>query len=325
MKALQLTAFGPPTNLQLAELERPRADADHAVVEVHAAAINPSDIKNAAGLMHQTTLPRVPGRDFAGVVVDGPQTWIGQSVWGSGGEFGYTQDGSHAEYLRVPVAALSPKPERLDFAQAASVGVAYAIAWLGLIDYARIQSGETVLVIGANGSVGQAVAYLAHWRGARVLTADRRPLAGDLASTGWLTASFISDAHLPANVRAASGGRGADVVYDAVGGIMFEAALQCLSHRGRLVEISATGASRVSFDLRDFYHNESQLFGADSLKMSGADTARLLDRLAPLFDAGDLPPPAVDHEVPLTHVAEAYAAMANGRRGRHVVRPTDIA
>ena len=321
MKALHLTAFGKPSTLALAELERPRADAGHAVVEVRAAAINPSDVKNAAGLMRQTTLPRVPGRDFAGVVVEGPEPWLDQAVWGSGGEFGYTRDGSHAEYLRVPVAALSRKPKSLDFAQAASVGVAYTIAWLGLVDYAGAEVGETVLVIGANGSVGRSVIQLARWRGCRIVAVDRHPLADDLRESGLVDASFLPDEQMPQNVRAVTGGRGAEVVYDAVGGVMFEPALHCLAHRGRLVEISATGMSRVDFDLRDFYHNESRLFGADSLKLDGAATARLLDKLAPLFDHGTLPAPVVHHQVPLQGAIEAYEAIAAGEPGRRVVLP----
>ena len=244
MKTLQLTTFGKPAVLALKELERPRATGHDAVIEVRAAAINPSDVKNVAGLMSQTTLPRVPGRDFAGIVVDGPAAWLGQAVWGSGGEFGYTRDGSHAEYMHVPVAALSRKPGQLSFAQAASVGVAYTIAWLGLIDYAQAGAGETVAVFGANGSVGRAVIQLARWRGSRVVAVDRAALADDLQRSGAVDAFFPSDKHLVERIRAYTGGRGADVVYDAVGGVMFEPALHSLARRGRVVEISATGMSR---------------------------------------------------------------------------------
>lgn len=321
MKALQLTTFGQPSNLALKDLERPRATEHEAVIEVRAAAINPSDVKNVAGLMSQTILPRVPGRDFSGIVVDGPEAWLGQAVWGSGGEFGYTRDGSHAEFMRVPLAALSHKPEQLSFAEAASVGVAYTIAWLGLIDYAQAAAGETVVVFGANGSVGRAVIQLARWRGSRVVAVDRHALADDLQRDGWVDAFFPADERVAERVRAHTRGRGAEVVYDAVGGVMFEPALHCLAHRGRQVEISATGMSRVSFDVRDFYHNESRLYGADSLKIGGAEAARLLDQLAPLFADGSLQPPIVHHALPLERAIDAYAAIASGAPGRHVVLP----
>lgn len=319
MLALRIINFGTPEQLLLENIDRPSADGEHAVVEVRAAPINPSDVKNAAGLMGQTSLPRTPGRDFAGVVVDGPATWLGQEVWGSGGQFGYTQDGSHAEYLRVPLDALALKPATLDFVGAASVGVPFTIAWLGLVDYARASAGETVLVIGASGSVGQAVCQLARWRGCRVIAALREaPSAAQAAAFDDWT---LSDHDLPRHVRELTDGRGADVVYDAVGGVLFAAALQCVAHRGRLVEISATGASEVSFNLRDFYHNETQLFGADSLKLGASATARLLDRLRPLFDDATLRAPAVQRTIALGEAIEAYQKVANGKSGRQVIVP----
>lgn len=317
MKALRILQFGTADQLVLQDIDKPVADKDHAVIEVRAAPINPSDVKNAAGLMSQTTLPRTPGRDFAGVVVDGPAEWLGKNVWGSGGQFGFTHDGSHAEYLQVPLDALALKPDTLDFVAAASVGVPFTIAWLGLIDYANAQSGETMVVIGASGSVGQAVCQLARWRGCRVIGVVREaPTAAQAAA---FDAWTLSDQDLPTHVRELTAGRGAEVVYDAVGGVMFAPALQCVAHRGRLVEISATGASNVTFNLRDFYHNETQLFGADSLKLGASDTARLLDRLTPLFDDGTLRVPTVQRTVGFGEAIEAYRQIAGGTRGRQVI------
>ena len=79
-----------------------------------AASINPSDVKNVAGAIRQTTPPRIPGRDFAGVVEVGPSEWIGDEVWGTGGDAGFTRDGTHAEMLaaRSRAYGASPKPER---------------------------------------------------------------------------------------------------------------------------------------------------------------------------------------------------------------------
>jgi NADPH:quinone reductase-like Zn-dependent oxidoreductase len=80
------------------------------LVRTKAASINPSDVKNVAGAMKQTTLPRTPGRDFAGVVEVGPAEWIGAPVWGTGGDTGFTRDGTHAEMIAVPMASLRRKP-----------------------------------------------------------------------------------------------------------------------------------------------------------------------------------------------------------------------
>ena len=97
-----------------------------------AASINPSDVKNVAGAMKQTTLPRIPGRDFAGVVSAGPAEWIGAEVWGTGGDVGFTRDGTHAELIAAPTASLRRKPATLSFDEAASVGVNYMAAWFGV-------------------------------------------------------------------------------------------------------------------------------------------------------------------------------------------------
>src|SRR5437870_4735731 len=146
MRALQFIEFGPVSNLHLIELTDPKADARTAVVKVAAASITPSDVKNVEGNMEHTTLPRVPGRDYAGMVVDGPAEWIGAQVWGTGGEIGYSIDGSHAELIAVPIASLRRKPHTLSVEEAAAVGLTYLVAWLGLVEYAQIADGETLLV-----------------------------------------------------------------------------------------------------------------------------------------------------------------------------------
>src|SRR5580700_8343670 len=169
MRALRFDAFGPPPVLRLVDLPNPGARDGFAVVRVTAASINPSDVKNVAGAMEGTTLPRTPGRDFAGVVERGPHEWEGRDVFGTGGDIGFTVDGSHAEAIVIPSSALTPKPARFSAAEAASVGVTSVVAWLGLIEYAKLEPGETVAVIGVGGGVGSAVAQLARWRGASVI------------------------------------------------------------------------------------------------------------------------------------------------------------
>jgi hypothetical protein len=118
MRAIRFKAFGDPSVLELAEVAAPSVSETTALVRVMAASINPSDVKNVAGAMKQTTLPRIPGRDFAGVVEAGPAEWIGAAVWGTGGDTGFTRDGTHAEVIAVLVASLRRKPDILSFDQA---------------------------------------------------------------------------------------------------------------------------------------------------------------------------------------------------------------
>src|SRR5580658_2869373 len=112
MKALRFTEFGRPQVLRIEEVPIPEPGAGEVLVRVKAAGINPSDIGNVAGRFKNTTLPRTPGRDFAGIVMKGTRH-EGSEVWGSSGKLGIVCDGSHAEYVLVPLETLSPKPKSL--------------------------------------------------------------------------------------------------------------------------------------------------------------------------------------------------------------------
>ena len=273
--------------------------------------------------MEHTTLPRVPGRDCAGTVVQGPPEWIGAQAWGTGGEIGYTIDGSHAELIAVPVASLRGKPRTLSLEQAATVGVTYIAVWLGLLEYAQLAAGETLLVIGANGGVGGAAAQIGKWRAARVIGADRGKLAPETPAARALDDYIeLKDQGLETDARGAIGGRGAEVVFDIVGGPMFEPASKSLAHSGRLVEISSAGDRRVSFDLIDFYHNESRLFEVDTRARDAIASAALLETLSPLFEQGAFRPPAIDRVIALSDGCAAYEQIASGQiRGRLVLAP----
>jgi NADPH:quinone reductase len=322
MRALQFTQFGPISNLRLIELPAPRADATTAIVKIAAASITPSDIKNVEGSMEHTTLPRVPGRDFAGTVVEGPAEWLGVEVWGTGGEIGYTINGSHAELIAVPIASLRRKPTTISLEQAAAVGLTYLAAWLGLIEYAQLAAGETLMVIGANGGVGGAAAQIGKWRGARVLGVDRRPLSPESPAARVIDDFFVLDQTVEGHVRGLTQGRGAEVIFDTVGGSMFEPALKSLGHSGRLLEISSSGERRVSFDLIDFYHNESRLFGVDTRARDAVASAALLEALTSLFDQGIFRPPSIDRVFALSDGVKAYEEVERGEaRGRMVLQP----
>ena len=322
MRAIRFETFGDPSVLRLEDLARPAVDGNTALVRVIAASINPSDVKNVAGAMKQTTLPRIPGRDYAGVVEAGPTEWIGAEVWGTGGDVGFTRDGTHAEVIAVPVASLRRKPERLSFDQAASVGVNYMAAWCGL-EAAGLRAEETVLLIGAGGGVGGAAAQIARRLGARVIGAERRPPRADAPICEIAEKLIIAAKDLPIEARAATEGKGADVVFDMVGGVMFRSAVNSLARGGRLIEIAATGQREVCFDLADFYHNESRLFGVDTLKRDLAAAAEVLDALSPGFATGDYRAAPISEIVGLGEAQEAYRKVGAGASGRIVLRPQE--
>ncbi|WP_430336061.1 quinone oxidoreductase family protein [Rhodococcus sp. ACT016] len=324
MRALRFERFGGPEVLSVVEIADPEATPDRAVVEVEAASINPSDVKNVAGAMEGTTLPRVPGRDFAGRVVDGPEDWRGVDVWGTGGDVGFSIDGSHAERIQVPVASLSRKPENLSFEEASVVGVNFIVGWLGVVETANLSSGESIAVFGVRGGVGSAVAQIARARGARVFGVARTA-PGEGSPAAQAIEAFVPLTEDPAEVsdelRRLTGGRGVDVVYDAVGGVTTPAALASLAPGGCLVVISAVGRRTVELDLIDFYRRELRLLGVNSLKLDLTASARRLSALAPYFERSQFRPVPVGHVYDLDHGPDAYSAVAEHFPGRIVICP----
>jgi len=292
MRALRFHKTGSLDELHVEEVSKPNPAADEVLVQIKAAAINPSDLKNVQGQMRMTTVPRIPGRDFAGVVVEGSAELSGKAVFGSGGDLGFRRDGSHAEFLAVPTVAVTSLPSNLSFEQAAGMGVAYVTAWAALVSAAKIQAGETALILGTTGAVGSAAACIAHDLGAHVIGTARK--AADIPSLpvdDWIDLQTVE---LGVGARKLTNGRGADVVFDVVGGPMFEQCLSALAWRGRQIAISSSPDPRVSFNLVDFYHNESRLFGVDSLKMSFAETCEILRRLTPGIEAGKFKAPPIE-------------------------------
>jgi NADPH:quinone reductase-like Zn-dependent oxidoreductase len=166
MQAILIERFGDPSELRPTEVPRPDPAEGEVLIEVHAAAVNRSDVLNARGSFAFTTLPRIPGRDFAGVVVEGPQELVGKEVWGTGGgELWFVRDGSHAGYLALPRNAVVPKSDTLSLEEAGASGLAYVPAGSALVELGDVSEGETILVTGAAGGVGSAAVMIARWKG----------------------------------------------------------------------------------------------------------------------------------------------------------------
>ncbi|HEY2747506.1 MAG TPA: zinc-binding alcohol dehydrogenase family protein, partial [Polyangia bacterium] len=280
MRALRFERFGPPSVLQLAEVPTPSRSTDEALVEIRAAAINPSDVKNVAGKMSQTKLPRTPGRDFAGVVVDGPRQWRGVAVWGTGGELGFTRDGTHAEAVVVPVAALRRKPESLTFSEAAAVGTPFTTAQLGLTR-ASLGERDLVLVLGAVGAVGSAAVQIAAWRGATVFGLVKHDAEVAQARSFGAREVVVSGAgDVVEAIAKTLGGRGVDVAFDTTGSLL-DAAVRTLARNGRVVAISAPSDGNATFALRELYRRDGQILGVNTLWLTAVDAAAILEELTP--------------------------------------------
>jgi len=296
----------------------PRA-ADEVLVELHAAGVNRSDVAAAMGRMPQAVWPRTPGRDWAGMVVEGPSELIGQEVFGAGGDLGITRDGTHATHLVVPRDAAVAKPATLTLAEAGALGVPFVTAQQGFRRAGMPRSGDVVLVLAVNGMVGQAAAQIAAMQSARVFGVTRR---AEAFAQPHVTVRMIDASRddVAAVVRDETGGHGADIVYNTVGSPYFAAANAAMAHGGRQILIS-TVERPVPFDIFTFYRREHSFFGVDSLALDACASAALLRELVPGFVSRQLRPlPVVEAACySLEHDGAAYRAVQAIARDRVVL------
>jgi NADPH:quinone reductase-like Zn-dependent oxidoreductase len=271
--------------------------------------------------MPQAVWPRTPGRDFAGVVVEGPAGAVGREVWGSSGELGIKRDGSHATHLALDAAWLRDKPTNLSFREAGSVGVPFVTAAQGFAEAGGIASTDVVLVLGANGKVGQAAVQIAARAGARVVAVARGERHGGFASA---PVAYIDarGGDIAARFRDLSGGRGADLVFNVAGSPHFDAANRAMAKLGRQIFVSTLDRA-VPFDILAFYRGRHRFIGVDSLGLGTAESCALLDALKPGFEDGTLKPFAFAQRAAcgLDGMAEAYRAVLAGEAGRVVLEP----
>jgi NADPH:quinone reductase-like Zn-dependent oxidoreductase len=299
----------------------PPLQAGQALVRVRSAGVNPSDVKAALGIMPQAVFPRTPGRDFAGVVVEGPSAWVGKEVWGSGGDVGITRDGSHAGWLVLPEAALREKPKKLSFEEAGSVGVPFITAYEGFRRSGMPQRGQTVAVMGANGKVGQAAVQLAAQAGANVIAVQRGSSTWDGPSQG-VHAVDAKTEDVAARIRELSGGKGAHIVFNTVGSPYFEAANQAMAKGATQIFIS-TLERPVPFDIFTFYRGMHTYVGIDTLALDCIDTNERMEAMRAGFEAGTLHPFEVspDAVFSLDHVLAVYQEVIGGASRRMVFNP----
>lgn len=302
---------------------RLRVPKDHEViVEVLAAAVNPSDAKAATGLMPYAVFPRTPGRDFAGKVIAGPETLVGLKIFGSSGDLGIRVDGSHSSHLIVEADAIVPVPEELTMQEAAGIGVPFVTAWEGLSRAGLPTSADTVLILGINGKVGQAAAQIASWRGARVIGVVRREEGYVGHSTG--TVEIINATHdnVPARVRELTAGTGASVVFNTVGDPAYQMGQASMAAGARAIFIAAV-ERLVTFDILAFYKGRHTYVGIDTIALGSVASGAILRQLVQGFATKALKPfPILPHAMhPLERAYDAYQLVIGSSRDRVILMP----
>jgi NADPH:quinone reductase len=294
---------------------------DDVLIEVRYGGVNPSDVAATMGRMPQAVWPRTPGRDWSGVVLEGPAELLGQPVFGTGGDLGITRDGSHGGMLVVPSAAAVPKPPALSLAEAGALGVPFVTAAEGYRHTGTPLPDEVVLVMAVNGKVGQAAAQIAALHGAQVfgVTRHAEPFAGpDFVPVRMIDSSAEDVAE---TVRRETGGHGADIVVNTIGSPYFAAANAAMAHGGRQILMS-TRERPVPFDIFTFYRGRHSFFGIDTLALDATQSATILGELLPGFANGRLRPFPVQDDscFPLARAKEAYRAVLGSSRQRVVLR-----
>jgi NADPH:quinone reductase-like Zn-dependent oxidoreductase len=297
--------------------------ANEVLIEIAAAAVNPSDVKAATGLMAYAVFPRTPGRDYAGVVIDGPSGWIGREVFGSSGDLGIRRDGTHATHLAVEADAVVEKPKNLSWDEAAGIGVPFVTAMEGFRRAGMPNKDETVLVMGVNGKVGQSAVQIASWNGARVIgvVRKREPYEGHTNSEVEVIDASAQD--VATRVRELTKGKGADIVFNTVGDPYFQAAHQSLAVRGRQILIAAINPI-VPFNILEFYRGQHSYVGIDTLGLSSTATGAVLKELVAGFASGHLKPFPIKSGAiyPLENAKAAFVAVAGSSRDRVILRPS---
>jgi NADPH2:quinone reductase len=233
MKAIVCKAWGPPDSLELQDLPDVSPGPGEVAVDVRAAGVNFPDVLTVQGKYQvKPPLPFTPGNEFAGVV-RAVGEGVGKLAVGDR-VIGFTQTGAFAQQVIAPAAVLMPMPPGMDFDIAAAITLTYGTSHHAVVDRGQLQAGETMLVLGAAGGVGLAAIEIGKALGARVIAAASN--AEKLEVCRQHGADVLIDytkEDLREALKAATGGRGPDVIYDPVGGPYSEPALRSIAYRGR--------------------------------------------------------------------------------------------
>lgn len=328
MKAVVVNEFGPVESATLGDLPDPAVGPDDVLVKVEAVSANFVDTLVITGKYQF-----LPERPFApGKLPTGTVLRAGANVTAlKPGDrvLAMAEHGGYAERVAVPASQCFQLPGSLSFIDAASMALVYDTSWFALRDRARLQSGETVLVLGATGGVGLASVQLAKAMGARVLAGVSNPEKFALARHAG--ADEMIDLAKPelreslrAQVYALTQGRGVDVILDPLGGDIFDAALRALAWKGRLVVIGFAAGRIPTIKANYLLLKNIEVSGlqvSDYRKKAPAQMAQCFAEIFALYEAGKLKP-SPTKTYPLARFQDALRDILDRSvRGRIVLTP----
>ena len=317
MKAMLCKAYGPPESLVLGDIDPPICGKRGVRIDVHAAGVNFPDVLLIAGqYQFKPPFPFAPGGEVAGRVLEvGPEVTrfqVGDRVMAMIGWNGF------AEQAVAPESACLLMPEGMDYETGAVFPTIYGTSYHALVQRANLQPGEVLLVHGACGGVGTAAIGIGKKLGARIIATggDDAKLARIQEEfaiehvVNYRTAGPLKDA-----VKKLTGGKGADVIYDPVGGDVFEQSLRCINWNGRLLVIGFASGQIPAARANLMLLKGSSVVGV----FWGSFTAREPDRnqanfqvMLDWYRAGELAP-LISHRFPLARAGEAIQALIDRR------------
>jgi len=343
MKAIVFYEQGGPEVLRFEDVPRPEIGPGEALIRVLACGANNLDLRVREGRVPgKIPLPHISGSEAAGEIAElgagvkgfsvgqmvavMPYLFCGQCEFCQAGAenecvrgdiLGLMSQGAYAEYVKVPASSLVALPEGVDAISAAAVGLAAITAWHMLVERARVQPGEDVLVHAAGSGVGSAAIQIARLAGARVIatagSADKLLRAKALGAHEVIN---YQEQDFAQEVRKLTGKRGVQIVVEHIGQATWEKSVASLARRGRLVICGTTSGAEGKIDLWSFFAKELAFFG------SYGGTRHNLAQLLKLVADGRFQP-VVHRTLPLESVAEAQQIMAAREQfGKIIIIPT---
>jgi NADPH2:quinone reductase len=329
MKAWQVSELGEPTKvMQLVELPGLEPGPRQLVVRVLASPANFPDALLCRGLYQvKPELPFTPGVELCGEIVAlGSEVRgfaVGDRVIGSGSH----QHGGFAQFALMDDATTFPAPDALDDAEASSLYIGYQTGWFGLHRRANLKAGETLLVHAAAGGVGSAAIQLGKAAGARVIGVVGGP---EKAEVAWqLGADVVIDRRTQdfvEIVKAETAGRGADVIYDPVGGETYARSTKCIAFEGRILVVGFAGGEIQSAALNHALVKNYSIVGLHWGLYNRYHPPAVQECHRALTDLAEqgLVRPLVSERLPLTEVAAGVQRLADGVTVGRVVYDAEV-
>jgi NADPH:quinone reductase len=317
MQALRVENLSPDlSGVTLADIPAPTRTPGEVLIRVRAASLNFPDLLMTRGqYQFKPEVPFTSGLEFAGEVLEAdPASRFAPGTWVTGGN----KTGAFAELASLPASKLAPMPQGMDFAAAAAMGAAYSTAYTGLVELGGLREGQWVLVHGASGGVGLAACDLARALGARVIaTTGTAAKQARIAALAHPDAVISAEGRFRDQVSEITGGALADIVFDPVGGDVFDESTRSVAFGGKLVVVGFT-SGRIA----DISTNIPLIKGFSVVGLRAGEYARRFPErgaaisaaIRQLAETGRITP-AIDRIVPLTQWREGFEAMA----GRELV------